>query len=268
MTDITIIIPLHKFDDKVKVLLENALDSIVENEQNYVDGKLIPMIVAPGDILEKVGEAIGESRYYKACRNHGDTDFCSQVNFAVGHVDTDYFSILEYDDKYTSKWFKMVHDYYHTNESVSVFLPINIIWSESAPGQYQYINEIAWTSSFSNEIGYLDYDCLQDYPSFNLTGGVFNTNDFKEVGCFKPSLKVSFNYELLLRMTKMELKVFVVPKEGYVHCIGREGSLTDEYGKTMDRDEIRKWFDLAKIECSFKEDRKSTISKLKEEELK
>lgn len=267
MNDITIIIPVHKYDDNIKAMLGNAFESVKKNQENYTFGKLIPTIVAPGEVLEEVGEALGEE-FYHTCRNtSGNTDFCSQVNFAAEKVTTEYFSILEFDDTYTDKWFKMAHDYYYTNESVSLFLPLNIL-TDVNQQQFQYVNEIAWTSSFSNEIGYLDYDCLQDYSSFNLTGGIFNTEDFKKIGGFKPSLKIAFNYELLLRLTKKELKVFVVPKEGYIHVIGREDSLTDEYNKTFGIEEIKKWFDLAKIECAFTEDRKTTISKIKEEELK
>ena len=269
MKDITIIIPLHKFDDKIKDLLDGALESIKKNQETYTFGKLKPLIVAPpavdkliteSDILVNFPETMISS-------NNGDTDFCSQVNYGADCVNTDYFSILEFDDIYTDKWFKMAHDYYYSNESVSLFLPFNIL-TDVNHQQYQYVNEIAWTSSFSNEIGYLDYDCLQDYSSFNLTGGIFNTEDFKKIGGFKPSIKIAFNYELLLRLTKKELKVFVVPKEGYIHLIGREDSLTDEYNKNIPREDIRKWFDLAKIECAFTEDRKTSISKIKDEELK
>lgn len=268
MKDITIIIPLHKFDDKIKDLLDGALESIKKNQETYTFGKLIPLIVAPNNVLEEVGECFGENVFYHTCRNTTDnTDFCSQINFAANKVTTDYFSILEFDDIYTDKWFKMAHDYYYSNESVSLFLPFNIL-TDVNHQQYQYVNEIAWTSSFSNELGYLDYDCLQDYSSFNLTGGIFNTEDFKKIGGFKPSIKIAFNYELLLRLTKKELKVFVVPKEGYIHLIGREDSLTDEYNKNIPREDIRKWFDLAKIECAFTEDRKTSISKIKDEELK
>ena len=268
MKDITIIIPLHKFNDKIKDLLDGALESIKKNQETYTFGKLIPLIVAPNNVLEEVGECFGENVFYHTCRNTTDnTDFCSQINFAANKVTTDYFSILEFDDIYTDKWFKMAHDYYYSNESVSLFLPFNIL-TDVNHQQYQYVNEIAWTSSFSNEIGYLDYDCLQDYSSFNLTGGIFNTEDFKKIGGFKPSIKIAFNYELLLRLTKKELKVFVVPKEGYIHLIGREDSLTDEYNKNIPREDIRKWFDLAKIECAFTEDRKTSISKIKDEELK
>ena len=113
---------------------------------------------------------------------------------------------------------------------------------------FQYINEIAWTNSFSSEIGFLDFDCLQDYPSFNLTGGIFNTKDFNTIGGFDSSIKVAFNYEYLLRLTKKELKVYVVPKEGYVHCVGRKGSLTDEYNSTLTDEDINNWFKKAKEE--------------------
>ena len=267
MNDITIIIPVHKFDEKIKELLNDALESIKTNQENYTFGKLVPLIVGPNNVLEEIGETFGENNFYHACRNTGETDFCSQVNFAAKKVDTQYFSILEFDDTYSDNWFKMAHDYYYTNETVSLFLPINIL-TDVSHQQFQYVNEISWSGSFSNEIGFLDFDCLQDYSSFNLTGGIFNTEDFKKIGMFKPSIKVAFNYELLLRMTKKELKVYVVPKEGYTHVIGREDSLTDEYNKTLTNEEIRKWFDLAKIECVFTEDRKTNIEKIKNEELK
>ena len=268
MKDITIIIPIHKFNENTNNLLDNAFESIQKNQENYSFGKLIPMIVGPGEVLEQIGEVFGEKYFYHNCRNNtNNLDFCSQVNVAAEKIETEYFSILEYDDMYSDNWFKMAHDYFYTNESVSLFLPINIL-TDTEHKQFQYVNEIAWTSSFSNDIGYLDFDCLQDYYSFNLTGGIFNTNDFKTIGGFKPSIKVAFNYELLLRMTKKELKVFVVPKEGYMHVIGREDSLTEEYNKTLSGDEIRKWFELAKTEYMFTEDRKTNISKIKDEELK
>ncbi len=268
MKDITIIIPVHKFNDSIKALLQRAFDSVKKNEKTYTFGKLIPMIVGPNQILEEIGECFGETEYYHTCRNNKQTDFCSQINCAVEKVTTEYFSILEFDDIYTDNWFKMAHDYYYTNESVSIFLPINIIWAEDMPGQYQYANEIVWTGAFSNEIGFIDFDCLQDYPSFNLTGGIFNTEDFKRIGKFKPSIKVSFNYELLLRLTKKDLKVYVVPKEGYVHVIARPDSLTDEYNKTLSNEEIKKWFNLAKSEYAFLEDRNASIDKIKDEVLK
>ena len=45
MTDITIIIPLHKFDNTIKGLLENAFQSIRKNQENSTFGKLILFLV-------------------------------------------------------------------------------------------------------------------------------------------------------------------------------------------------------------------------------
>lgn len=249
MTDITIIVPLHTFDNEVEALLQKALDSVLENRQTYKNGKLPLMIICPTTVKETINENANFKKYedLSFLVNDGETDFCTQINLAAKTVQTDFFSILEFDDIYRENWFKMAHDYYFTNESVSLFLPINVM-SNPEHKVFQYINEIAWTNSFSSEIGFLDFDCLQDYPSFNLTGGIFNTKDFNTIGGFDSSIKVAFNYEYLLRLTKKELKVYVVPKEGYVHCVGRKGSLTDEYNNTLTDEDINNWFKKAKEE--------------------
>ena len=84
----------------------------------------------------------------------------------------------------------------------------------------------------------------------------------------KPSIKVSFNYEFLLRTTHNGLKVYVVPKEGYTHVVGRKNSLTDEYNNTLSDTEIQKWFELAVREYPYKEDRKKDIIVDNVEEVK
>lgn len=267
MTDIQIIIPIHIFNENVNNMLSNALDSIKKNQSTYKYGKLRPLIIAPTDILKQINDVFDQTTYDSCANKTGNNDFCSQINLAVNNITTEHFSIIEFDDEYKTNWFKMAHDYYYTNESVSVFLPINVI-TDTEHKQFQYANEIAWTKSFSNELGFIDFDCLQDFSSFNLTGGIFNTNDFKTIGGLKSSIKASFGYEFLLRITKKELKVFVVPKEGYIHVVGREKSLSDECSKKMSVEEIKKWFDLAKAECIYTEDRKTNIDKIKAETMK
>ena len=48
----------------------------------------------------------------------------------------------------------------------------------------------------------------------------------------------------------------------------KEVVLAENENKEITREDIKKWFDLAKIECSFNEDRKIGISNIKEEDLK
>lgn len=269
MKDITIILPIHEYNEDVVEQIKKSLSHVMTNRQTYKDGELFVKVIGPSEVINKLSDVVASSlehKGYDLTINDMNVDFCSQINEAVKTVTTDFFSILEFDDFYTDKWFKMAKDYFYTNENVSVFLPINILTDGNTV--FQYANEIAWSSSFSKEIGYLDYDCLQDYSSFNITGGIFNTKDFIGVGGLKPSIKVYFGYEFLLRLTKKELKVYVVPKEGYLHTILRSGSLTDHYAKTMNEEDLKKWLDLAKIECNYKEDRGTTIENISEETLK
>lgn len=264
MTDITVIIPLHDLSNDYIEMTKTALDSVKECEKNYTFGKLIPMIVIPQGFDQPAFEGI-EIKY--VVNTTGKYDFCSQVNFAVDSVETEYFSILECDDTYAPKWFKMAHDYYQTHEDVSVFLPVNVQWSNGRI-QWQYNNEIALASSFSNEMGFIDKDGLDVCSTFNLTGAVINTKDFIEVGKYKPSIKFAFNYELMLRFADNGMKMMVVPKEGYNHHVGRKNSLTDIYAKEIPESEIQLWFDLAKREYPYKIDRWKTIVMPKQEQLK
>jgi hypothetical protein len=158
----------------------------------------------------------------------------------------------------------MFNDYYDTNADVSVFLPINIIHN-SKTNEREFVNDIIWSNGFANEIGYIDFECLQASGSFNLTGGIFKTSDW--LG-YKPSIKVAFNYEYLLRSTHKKQKIFVVPKEGYHHEIFRENSLSDQYMNTVTDDENMKWFEVAKREYAFDEDRNKGIINIKDDENK
>ena len=112
-------------------------------------------------------------------------------------------------------------------------------------------NEAPWASSFSNEIGFIDNECLQNYFDFYMTGSIFNTDDWKEVGGLKPMIKITFWYEWLLRMTNKGKKIYVIPKVGYNHKLGRNGSIVDTYRKTVGEDESNFFFELAKREYFY-----------------
>lgn len=257
MNKLTVIVPVHIFDDNVAGYLKKAVESIALNQKNY-KGVITTLLVCPKNIEKKVLDTVSASQLknYSIIINKGQTDFCSQINYAVESVTTDFFSILEFDDEYSPKWFKALQEYYYTNEDVSVFLPINVQYEESNPHICQYCNEIVWANEFSKELGYIDFDCLENYYGFNLTGGVFNTKDYKSVGGLKPSILVAFNHEFLLRVTNKKLKVFVVPKEGYRHVLNRESSMSILSAKEMTSEDVKKWFNIAKTEYPYTEDRK------------
>lgn len=273
--DITIIIPVHEFNEKCEKLFEKAVNSVKECQKHYNDGKLVVTVVTPLSIAPFINAEFNiESNKINQVdkwltNDSGDTTYCGQVNYAVQHIDTKYFSVLEFDDVYMEKWFKFFNDYLYGNEDVSAFLPLQIV-TDTNEEHWQYGNEAALAEFFSSELGFLDFDSLQDWSGFTLMGAVINREDFINVGMYKPSIKVAFDYELLLRMTSKKLRVMVVPKEGYKHIVGRDGSMTDMYRKEMEgTDNVQKWFELAKREYTYTEDRKKGISsKKKVEELK
>ena len=125
-------------------------------------------------------------------------------------------------------------------------------------GPVGFANEAVWASSFSEEIGYYDLQCLEDYLDFNTSGAIFKTDDFITLGLLKPSMKLSFWYEFLLRAAYKGKRMFVIPKIGYHHFIGRTESLSYQYGNNMSENEANWWLDLAKKEYFFPHDRNKT----------
>ena len=275
MKDVTIIIPVHEYNETVDGLIRNALKSVATCREEYKDGKLPVTIVAARSLDEQLSKSdiyqvISET---KIIWKEGATDFCSMINYAVDYIDADYFSILEYDDEYRKKWFKLANDYFYGNESISIFLPLNAVHANNK--EWQFGNEFALSNAFitdevndTDDVGIINFKRMEKCSVFNLTGAIFNKNDFIKVGKYKPSIKVAFNYELLLRLTNKGLKCMVVPKEGYVHNVGRENSLTDIYNKTLTDDEVNKWFELAFREYVYDNDRNKDIINVSEEELK
>lgn len=239
--DIVVIIPMHEFGKENIELLNKAVES-VPNDINVLlsipketDGRKLKGI---SDRLGVIQESEGSS-------------FAELVNAAVDTIEERWFSILEFDDTYTPIWFDNVKKYMEFMPEISVFMPLEDITDFNNNSYINFGNAEGWASSFSNEMGYIDNDCLQNYFDFYLTGSIFNTADWKEVGGLKPLIKVSFWYEWLLRMTNKGKKVYVIPKVGYNHKLGRKGSLVDIYRETMSQDETQFYFDLAKREYFY-----------------
>ena len=263
MKDITILIPLTEPSTNMSETqvgyMNNCMVNIAEC-RNYYEGNLFVKFIFPEKDSPYDSTVNDEPEYL---HNPGEKDYCSQINFGVQHVTTEYFAIMEMDDKFNPKWFKMFNEYLNTNEDVSIFLPINVVLNKKTE-EREFVNDVIWAASFSNEIGFIDFDCLQHSASFNLTGGIFKTSDW--LG-YKPSIEVAFNYEYLLRATNKSQKVFVIPKEGYYHNIFGENTLSQRYLNEFSEDDTMKLYELAKREYGFDEDRNSAIIETKKETL-
>lgn len=254
MNKITTIIPIDKYDESIKSMLEMAVNSHLETSKE-VPADL--MFVGPKEVLDEIkGLGLADASYVE----NENSWFSAQINKAVKEVKTDYFAILEYDDEFSPIWFKNVVKYIETGDDISVYLPLTEVYDykNKAAGPIGYVNEAVWASSFSEKLGYFDNECLQDYLIFNTTGGVFKTKDFIEVGGLKESIKLSFWYEFLLRAINKDKNIFVIPKIGYFHLVNRSGSLADTYATDMSTRESDFWIELARKEYLYKNDRKKT----------
>ena len=258
MKDLTVIIPMHEFGKENIELLNKAVDSVP------ADIKVILSVKkgVDGRKLKGISE-----RLIVVSESEGDT-FQELVNTAVDSIEEKWFSILEYDDTYTSIWLDNAKKYIDFMPNTSVFMYLEDI-TDFNDGKYiGFGNAEVYASSFSNEIGYLDNDCLQNYFDFYLTGSIFNTSDWKEVGGLKPQIKLTFWYEWLLRVTNKGKTVFVIPKVGYNHSLNRKGSLVDVYRESLSQDEVQFLFDLAKHEYFFHPSVKREQSKFEYKENK
>lgn len=265
MSNITIIIPVHEFTKDTEVLLVDAIKSVGE-------GKEI-IISTVGSIATDIFNLVHDNDLSNGVTIVTDdtiedpkSDFATLVNFGVNNVNTDWFSILEFDDTYTNIWWKNVEKYIEYMPSCSVFLPLSELTEFGTNKFIGYGNEAPWATSFSNEVGYIDNDCLQEYFDFYLTGGVFNTKDWKNAGGLKPSMKLTFWYEFLLRLTNLNKKVYVIPKLGYKHYLNRPSSLYAIYNDTISEKEGNWWYELSRQEYFFKEDRNKTYNPIEEDD--
>jgi hypothetical protein len=256
-SNISVILPVHELTDETKQLFSNAIKSVA-------DQKVIPeelVIVTPKDSETakyiKSFEFDSLSEIVSIVENDGETDFASQINLGVSKAKCDWVSFLEFDDEYANIWFKNVVEYREAYENFDIFMPL-IVDVDKKNSFIGFTNEAVWAAGFSDEMGVLDLNSLLTYQNFNIDGIVMRKSIFEEYGGFKPSIKLTFIYEFLLRMVFKDAKVMTIPRFGYKHANQRDGSLFDTYKNTIDPVEARWWLSQAKKEYYFNKDRNIT----------
>lgn len=186
-----------------------------------------------------------------------EPNYANQVNYGIKNAKGTWVSLFEFDDEYSSIWFKNVKKYVESFPEVQMFLPVVVETDEK--GLFAgFTNEATFAANFSQEMGILTNDTLQDYQNFQTAGSVFKKSIIEDFGGFKPSIKLTFIYEFLLRMTYNSVAVMTIPRLGYKHVNLREGSIFWNYkfGESkMIEDEVKFWIQTAKREYFFTDDR-------------
>ena len=186
-----------------------------------------------------------------------DPSYASQVNYGIENAKGTWVSLFEFDDEYSSIWFKNVQKYVESFPEVQMFLPVVVETDEK--GLFAgFTNEATFAANFSQEMGILTNDTLQEYQNFQTAGSVFKKSIIEDFGGFKSSVKLTFIYEFLLRLTYNSVSIMTIPRLGYKHVNLREGSIFWNYkfgGDKMIEDEVKFWIQTAKREYFFTDDR-------------
>jgi hypothetical protein len=184
-------------------------------------------------------------------------NFSEQVNHGARVAKSKWISIFEFDDEYSKIWFKNVDKYSKVYKDVDCFLPIVVDVTEN--GQFAgFTNEATFAVNISSEIGILSNETLLSYQNFQMSGMVIKRSSFVDFGLLKPSFKLTFGYELFLRLTHNSVKIMTIPRIGYKHTNLRQGSIFWDYkngDEVLDKEEIQFWIDSAKKESFFIVDR-------------
>jgi hypothetical protein len=263
---LTVIIPVHEINDSVKEYLSNAIKSVIE--QKYYDEVRKVMVVLPPSIETDVKEFVDALKEDTIeliyCINEGATDFQSQVNKGAEKCDTQYFTILEFDDEISLTFYKNADKHITYFTDVDLFLPIMVEVNQNSQVE-KMTNETVWSKSFVGEngvMGYLNTDALNAYTDFKISGAIFKTSEYVGLGGLKKNIKLTFQYEFLLRMLSNGMKIYTIPKISYKHLNMRDGGLFHTYANTMNMEERKFWFDVAKRESNFPSDREIDTSLL------
>lgn len=255
MKKTTIIVPVHIFDEEYSVMVKETYNNV----KNINNDNLALMYVGPDDVMKECSSLLNDDSVIYLVNTSDEYDFVSQVNFAVNNVNTEYFSILEVDDTYKSNWFDNINIYMGENEA-SLYLPLNELLTTE--GEFiSHLNEMAWNIGMVEELGYIDMETLKVYMDFNLTGGLFKTSDFIDVGGLKKSFKIAASYEFLMRFTEFGKKTFVLPKVGYYHMTGRKNSNMMSFKEILSPEEVDWLIKRAHKEYKDKKDSNLTFEK-------
>ena len=254
--DVSVILPINSSKQRdFDILFDRAVKSL---QIQLTDINELVIVHTDEDGLKSKLEGYDYSGVtVNFIENKGNFDFSSQVNLGVKNAKSKWVSILEFDDEYSSIWFKNVNRFVKAYPEVDAFLPLVVDTDEK--GMFVgFTNEATFAASLNSEIGYLTNDVLMAYQNFQSSGMVIKKETYLENGGFKSSMRLTFVYEFLLRLTYNSVNIMTIPRIGYKHMNLREGSIFWNYkngNEKISDKEVSFWIESAKKEHFFTSDR-------------
>jgi glycosyltransferase involved in cell wall biosynthesis len=253
---LSIILPVKSsvvkdFEDFFKKAIDSIKNNDVKPKELVIVHTMEEQLISFLDSFD-FGELEVKKVSYSKTPNYGD-----QINEGVKSSTGEWVSFFEFDDEYSSIWFRNVKKYIKSFPNVQVFLPV-VVDVDDKGGFAGFTNEATFAANFSQEMGHLTNETLHTYQNFQTAGAVYKKQVIEDFGGFKPSIKLTFVYEFLLRLTYNSVSIMTIPKLGYKHLNLREGSIFWNYKNSSEKmldDEVKFWIQTAKKEYFFVDDR-------------
>lgn len=254
--NLSVILPLHSskvkdFDDFFK----KAILSI--STQKVLPKELVIVHTDEESLVDYLNSFNFENLTVKKVLYKDEPNYSSQINLGVKESSSEWISFFEFDDEYSQIWFSNVKKYSEIFNDVGAFLPIVIDINDKSVFA-GFTNEATFAANFAQEMGLLTNDMLHNYQNFQTAGMAIKKSVVEDFGGFKSSIKLTFVYEFLLRMTYNSVKIMTIPKLGYKHINMRPDSLFWDYkfgNNKISEQEIKFWISTAKKEYFFTDDR-------------
>lgn len=254
--NLSVILPIKTSLEKdFDELFKKAILSITT--QSVLPKELV-IVYAKGDETSKYLETFELNGIeVKKILFEGEPNYSSQVNEGIKNSTGEWISFFEFDDEYSQIWFKNVKKYSEIYPEVEAFLPI-VIDVDNKSVFAGFTNEATFAANFAQEMGYLTNDMLHNFQNFQTAGMCIKKSILEDFGGFKPSMKLTFVYEFLLRMTYNSVKIMTIPRLGYKHSNLRPDSIFWDYkfgNNKLSEPEVKFWVSTAKKEYFFTDDR-------------
>lgn len=254
--NVSVILPIKSskvrdFDDYFK----KAINSI--STQQVLPSELVIVHSSEDTLIEYLNSFdFGNLKVVKI-KFEGEPNYSNQINLGVKNSSSTWISFFEFDDEYSSIWFKNVKKFSEIYPEVDSFLPL-VIDVDDKSTFVGFTNEATFASNFAMEVGYLTNDMLHNYQNFQSAGMVIKKSAIDDFGGFKSNMKLTFIYEFLLRMTYNSVKIMTIPRIGYKHVNQRPESLFWDYrfgSERLSENEVKFWISSAKKEYFFVDER-------------
>ena len=253
MNNTTLIVPVLAITESNKKYFVDCIDSIKnQNDKNF---KLV--VVAP-KFNKEIESVLKGVEYLKIVNDSGKTDYQSQVNFAVTKIDTEYFSVVQFDDVIFANHVQNINKHIEAYPEVDCFIPL-VYEVDSDDQPIGFSNESVWATGNMEKFGYFDLAKTKEkaFYNFNVNCFTIKKSAFETIGKLKTSIIKFGDFEFLLRLLNFGKKVYVIPKMTYKHFNGISGSIHDMQ-KDMDEMEKKFWYNMSRKEYFFDYDREIT----------